>query len=1036
MSRAVSGSDERERVVYEFGAFRADPVRRVLAHQGEPVAITPKALSILLVLLDRAGEVVEKKELIERVWSGAYVSEANLTQNIFSLRKTLAERGAGSRCIVTVPGQGYTFAAEVIRLERQSTAEIPIVVDLPPPPPAAEIASPVEPPPAVAELPPAPIEPPSPPLRRRFSREALAVPLAVVAVGAVLFGLVDAVRRPREAVSENAPATVRRAIAVPDFRSLAPRAEQHWLDTALAEMLTTELAAGGSMRVIRGETMAQAWRSLALDDPGRLGQTELQRLHQALGADFVVVGSYLPIGGKIRLDLRVLRAPGGEVMASFGEVGTEPDLFDLMSRIGGRLRNTLGIAEPSAQQVRETQALLPANQEARRLYAEGLARLRAFDPPGALDLLQRAAEADPDSAVIHSALAQSWSVLGYDELALTEARKARDLAESLPREDRLEIEGRFYKADKDWERASQAYRSLWTFFPDDVDYGLQLAESLLMGGRGTEAAQILAALRELPPPAGEDPRIDIVEARTASRLADFATVKRAAERAVAKGRRSGQSLVVAQALIYQGDALMKSGHTEEAIRLFRESAALCDKAGYQWGRGHALANVASGLLVLGDLDGAQAANEEALEIARGLGSAIGIAAQLLQLGELHRDRGELAKAVSLMDQSRQWSVRMGDRLREAQTLNAVGAVLRAQGDLKRARERFETASALSQEIGSAADEACSVDNLGGVLAAQGELAEAKRHHGKAFAVLNQAGDSSKAASALTAWAEATARLGDPRSAWPRTTQALAAKQRAGDRIGAGRILGLRSWLAYEMGNLGPARTFAKAQLNLAKETEARSLTAWALQSLGRVDFAAGDLAAARDSFEESLELSTELGEEPRAMDVRLDLAALSLAEDRSSEAARLAREAVAWYRGHGIRNGETEALSLLAEALVRQGKAEEARKAAARARAGQEASEDRELRVTVATRLARVEAALGRPEEALLLLQHAVQGAAKSGLIAAGLEARLALGEIRRSLGDPAAEVFLATVRQEAKQRGFRRLAASDVPPLRRMPLQ
>ena len=74
-----SGSEEKERVVYEFDGFRADPVRRVLSYRGEPVAITPKALSILLVLLERAGEVVEKKELIEKVWPGTFVSEANLT---------------------------------------------------------------------------------------------------------------------------------------------------------------------------------------------------------------------------------------------------------------------------------------------------------------------------------------------------------------------------------------------------------------------------------------------------------------------------------------------------------------------------------------------------------------------------------------------------------------------------------------------------------------------------------------------------------------------------------------------------------------------------------------------------------------------------------------------------------------------------------------------------------------------------------------------------------------------------------------------
>jgi eukaryotic-like serine/threonine-protein kinase len=1020
MKRKSSGSEERERIVYEFDGFRADPVRRVLSHRGEPVAITPKALSILLVLLERAGEVVDKKELIGKVWPGVFVSEANLTQNVFSLRKTLGERAAGTRYIVTVPGQGYSFAREVQRLERISTSEIPIVVDAPPPPAAegstrdelaAEGASP-----APAAL---PVTPPG----RRSSLGVLAVLLTLVAIGAVLFGLLQAARQPPVPGTGDAGAVVRPAIAVLDFKSLSPGDDTRWLDTAFAEMLTTELAAGGSMRVIRGEAVAQAWRSLALRDPGSMGRAGLKRLHEALGADFVVVGSYLPIHGKIRLDLRVLQARGGETVVSVSEVGTEPELFELVSRTGGKLRKSLDIAELSPQQVRETRAQRPSSRKAHRLYAEGLVRLRAFDPPGALESLQQAAAADPESAVIHSSLSQAWSVLGYDARAVAEARRALALAGSLPREERLAIEGRLHKAAKDWEKASQTYRSLWTFFPDDVDYGLQLAESLLASGRGAEAVEALAALRKLPPPAGEDPRIDLVEARNARRLADFATEKRAAETAGNKGRRSRQSLVVAQALIYQGDALLKLGRPREAIRLFRESAALCDQAGYQWGIGMAQANVGVGLQILGDLEGAQEASEESLAIARRLGSAIGIAAQLYQLGELHRDRGELPEALALLEQSRQWCVRMGDRLMEARALNAAGTVLLARGDLGAARQRFETALTLSESLGNPMDEASSLDNLAAVLAARGELGEARRRHGEAFAILLRAGDSSRAASALAAWADAAARVGDVGAAWQRSAQALAAKQRAGDRIGAGRILGSRAWLAYEMGDLAASQAMAEDQLRIARETGAKSLAAWGLQNLGRVDFAAGDLAGARESFAEALRSAR--SESLRAMEIRLELAGLALAEDRAGEAASLARETAAWYRAQGIPGGETAALSLLAEALLRRGLRAEARQAAAGARAKLETSEDRELRVTAGVRLARIEAATGSPQEALELLRHAAAEAARSGLAAAGLEARLALGQVRRGLRDPAAEAALAAVRKEARERGFKRLAAS-----------
>src|SRR5947199_6378884 len=131
----IARPEEKDRVLYEIDAFRVDPMRRVLLRDGEPVPITPKAFSILLALLERPGEVVEKSELLERIWPGVFVTEANLTQNIFSLRQCLGERANENRYIVTVPGQGYMFAGELRRIDRlpSSTSEIPILMEPPPP---------------------------------------------------------------------------------------------------------------------------------------------------------------------------------------------------------------------------------------------------------------------------------------------------------------------------------------------------------------------------------------------------------------------------------------------------------------------------------------------------------------------------------------------------------------------------------------------------------------------------------------------------------------------------------------------------------------------------------------------------------------------------------------------------------------------------------------------------------------------------------------------------------------------------------------
>jgi TolB-like protein/thioredoxin-like negative regulator of GroEL len=98
---------------YEFGPFRVDTAERLLLREGTPVPLTPKAFETLLRLIQNSGHVVEKDELMREVWPDTYVEEANLTQNVFTLRKVLGEGRGGRQYIETVPRRGYRFTAAV-----------------------------------------------------------------------------------------------------------------------------------------------------------------------------------------------------------------------------------------------------------------------------------------------------------------------------------------------------------------------------------------------------------------------------------------------------------------------------------------------------------------------------------------------------------------------------------------------------------------------------------------------------------------------------------------------------------------------------------------------------------------------------------------------------------------------------------------------------------------------------------------------------------------------------------------------------------
>lgn len=100
-------------LIYEFGPYRLDLSKRVLSCGGETISLSPKASEVLIILVMRAGELVEKDELLREVWPNTFVEEANLTQNIFMLRRVLGHERAGLKYIETVARRGYRFVAPV-----------------------------------------------------------------------------------------------------------------------------------------------------------------------------------------------------------------------------------------------------------------------------------------------------------------------------------------------------------------------------------------------------------------------------------------------------------------------------------------------------------------------------------------------------------------------------------------------------------------------------------------------------------------------------------------------------------------------------------------------------------------------------------------------------------------------------------------------------------------------------------------------------------------------------------------------------------
>lgn len=785
------------------------------------------------------------------------------------------------------------------------------------------------------------------------------------------------------------PVGPRRSIAVLGFRDRSGRPGAEWLSGALAEMLGTELAAEKGVRVIAGEEVARMKSDLALADLESLAPDTLARLRTASGADFLVLGSYTALGadagGKIRLDLRLQNTQSAET-TSIGETGTEAALFDLVAKSGARLRQALGLAAEGGGteggQGGAARVALPANPEAARLYAEGLERLRRFEPLAARDLLVRAVAVDPNNPLGHSALASAWAGLGYAGRAAEEAKKAIDLARDLPQEQRLVIEGRYAEAHEDWPRATEIYRSLFRVFPDDLDYGLRLVAAQTAAGRAQEALATVAALRSLPAPAREDPRIDLSEAAAAEALANFPRQRQSAAQAAARASERGARLLTAQARLSECRALRN----------------------------------------LGQVEAGQAACEAGRVLYAEAGDSSGVADALTQAANLRFDRGDLPGARQLYEQALTTFRTLGNKGAEAGALNNIAVVLRRQGDGAAAVGLYEQVLALARETGNRYGEASTLGNLGTLSTGRGELAKARDLLERSLTIRRELDDSAGVASALDNLGTVLRRQGDLVGARQRQEESLAARRKIGQKGGeAASLVGLGTTL-LDQGDLAAAQQRFGESLALCKKLGNRSLEASARYGIAEVLARQGDLKGSLAAHEEALRLRSELGEKSQEATSRLGLAAVLIATGDAQSLARAeteARAAAEELGRQGAIGDQAVALSLAGEAGERLGHAAPAREATHRARsliAGGLAKEDAKARLVVAVRTARTLPSAAAQKE----LAAALAEAEKLGLVELRFEASLALANLDRS---PTRAARRATIAREAQARGYVELA-------------
>jgi tetratricopeptide (TPR) repeat protein len=785
---------------------------------------------------------------------------------------------------------------------------------------------------------------------------------------------------PREGASAPAPATVssRQAVAVLGFKNLSGQPDVAWLSTALSEMLTTELAAGEQLRTIPGENVARMKNDLELADADSFAADTLARINASLGSDLVVMGSYARIGEKVRFDVRMQEAGAGDVIAAVVETGGESELFEIVSRIGARLRERLGVRELSAADAARVQASLPNSPAAARLYAEGLAKLRLYDAQAARTLLEQAVRADPMHPLAHSALALAWSALGYDERARQSARRAYDLSANLAREDRMSVEGRYHDAMNEYDEAIKTYQALYSFFPDNLEYGLQLATVQTAAGKGQDALATIDSLRRFRAPVRDDPRIDAAEASAASSLSDLKRQQAAAARAAAKGQQQGARLLVARARLTEGNAWQELGDTPKAIAAAEESRQIYAAAGDRGGESRAL-------------------------------RAAGIAL---------RSRGDLTGAIQMYERGLAVAREIGDRSTTAGLLNNIGNALRQQGSLDDAEKKYAESLAISREIGDRSAVALALSNAAILHRVRGDATEAKKNLLESLDIRRAIGDKVGVNTALNSLANLMSDEGDLAGAMTVYEETA----RTAEELGEKRGLAIAWYNMGEMerlqGNLPRSRSLFDQALVLRRSLEDKSAVARTLTSIGMVLTAQGRLPEARKSYEEALALQESVGDKLGLARVRHFLGWLAFYEGRPADAESLIRQATEQLHELKAFDEKGATLASLVRPLLAEGKNQEAERTIQEAARLVSDSRNRQWRLEVEFELALVEAATGKRAAASTRLRKVLSDA--MGFAGLEIDAGLALAQVEIASGQAAqGRVRLDAIEQQARAKGF-----------------
>jgi DNA-binding winged helix-turn-helix (wHTH) protein len=436
-------ADPKIKQLYEFGPFRVDPEKEILLRGDEAVALTPKTFQILLVLVRHSQEIVTKEDMLKTVWPDTFVEEANLSRNIFLLRKALGETPQDHQYIVTVPGRGYRFA-ENVQLVPQVTPdrELNIV--------AASHAK-VE------------VEVKETRDWRWFAIAALAIALG--------FGAY------RWFVHRSPVLSEKDTIVLADF---ANSTGDPVFDDTLRQGMAVQLEQSPYLTLLSDQRIQQVLGLMSEPAGARLSPEIAREVCERTQSAAVADGSIHSLGSHYVLGLRATNCRTGTVLDEEQvEAARKEDVLKALGQMASRFRSHVGESIGTLQK-HDTPLEEDTTPSLEALKAYSTARSLRYSEAGyasALPLLKRAVEIDPGFAMAYAFIGRVYGDMGEASLSAENAAMAYQLRAHATERERFFIDATYDRqVTGNLVKAHQTIKSWVQAYPRDRD-----AHGLLSG---------------------------------------------------------------------------------------------------------------------------------------------------------------------------------------------------------------------------------------------------------------------------------------------------------------------------------------------------------------------------------------------------------------------------------------------------------------------------------------------------------------------------------------------------------------------------